>query len=396
MTLIQPDFLTDYAAKTAHLQPSRDQLVRAYENIEASSNAEAAQAEQEALLAPRGPSPSMKSMLENVAKFNLTMGAGNAPGAPPLDQETARQPAPIVAAPVKEMISPPIRALPQPSPEMAPGAEVTPFQPGASRERLFTDIPEAAAKRDPFTAPLGYKRPAPIEPEIVAQPFADVDMKAEIMAMMQPKKPMALGKKVGTYDNLSFKKAFAAARDDGLESFAWKKKRFTTEYAKPERPSFAETRAESGFGIKKGVDETGVSSEMTDALSAIAPVWDAWGMDASKLVTSGKRSKGDWSLHETGDAIDIRFRPEEFLPGLKGADLLNQVEAIEKDIQANLPEGFFIDLSKHGTGWHLHLSQKTEASMQRLNLHGEASGIDPSEIENAVSRAKYESFLKER
>jgi hypothetical protein len=386
-------FLNSYAQEASDIEPTEAQVARAYRNIELAENAEAAQAEQQRLLAPRGPSPEMQAQLA-----------------------AARAYAQSIETPISELdislIEPSRAAEPEPRPKLLGSQsdwKTAEFETYGEEGALLSKAPAIT----PQMAPA---------PEIVAQPFAELD-ETGMKAIAREARPLGA---VKNYNAMPFKSAFRAALDDGLDTFAWKGKQYTTQTkekikvqeekaaARPpalqvgeeritdiadlpryEDPGFTDALEEQGFSIKEGVTAEGVRPEMSHAVKTVAPIFKKLGIDSSGMVlTSGMRDEGGWSFHETGDAIDIRFRPEQVFPGVTGDELRTKIRGVEQRVVEALGAGWDVDLSSHGTGWHLHIEQETEMARQRLHEHGKKHGIKPGEIRNAASKAKYESFLK--
>jgi hypothetical protein len=411
------EFLTRYAERTSNIQPTPEDIARAHRNIEIAGNANAEQAKQERLLSSRGPSPEMVAAMKRVDEFSSRMGhryESTTPTPEPdwkkAEFEIATKDKPLF---LKDRSKLKLRHAPRPA------FKLTIKEPEEIDETTLESI-GPAKKRDPFRAPIGYRGAS--KPETVS-PFEGVDLKSEVMEAMRENKPFG---RVTSYDAMPFAGAFQAARDEGLNTFAWKGKQYTTQTkekikvqeekaaARPpalqvgeeritdiadlpryEDPGFTDALEEQGFSIKEGVTAEGVRPEMSHAVKTVAPIFKKLGIDSSGMVlTSGMRDEGGWSFHETGDAIDIRFRPEQVFPGVTGDELRTKIRGVEQRVVEALGAGWDVDLSSHGTGWHLHIEQETEMARQRLHEHGKKHGIKPGEIRNAASKAKYESFLK--
>jgi hypothetical protein len=403
-TIDTGSFLDSYAAEAEAIQPTESQLLRAYQNIELADNAQAEQDSQRELLAPRGPSPEMQAQLKAATAYAMSMeDADDITLADEAIAEGGFEPWGQVKASL---------GLDAPKPtdwktsefEMY-GEEGAPLQP---ETELLSQAPAIT--------------PPSFEPPDTFSPFGpDEDMGKIAQTVAREARPLGA---VKGYDSMPFKGAFRAALDDGLQTFAWKGKQYTTqtkdmlkaaderqatmpaalkigesritdiadlpEYvepaAEPTEPEVTPQTIQTPYDVQEGATLEGMQPGMETVMQKISPVFEDLG--AEQLITSGKRDKGGWSFHETGDALDVLF------PDMSGEERDAAVEQTKQRLLEKLGAGYEIELSNHGTGWHLHIEQETDASRMRLHEHGKKHGIKPKDVKSASSRAQYKSFLK--
>lgn len=136
---------------------------------------------------------------------------------------------------------------------------------------------------------------------------------------------------------------------------------------------FASYMKQTGVSLaeNKNIDTGAISEKLGPALVKVAPMLESAGIKPE--ITSGKRNRGVWSLHEVGEAIDLR---------LKSADK-NSLKKLKEQLPGS-PIDTFIEGEKgrmwsdgtyeyiiHGKGnnIHLHIERETEESKERLVEH---------------------------
>ena len=138
-------------------------------------------------------------------------------------------------------------------------------------------------------------------------------------------------------------------------------------------PAFRDFMKRTGVKIAGGkkVDTAQIATELGPALEKIAPAMRKAGIVPE--ITSGRRDLGAWSLHEVGEAIDLRLKNaspealkalEEALPGSPTNT------SIHGEKGRMWTDGTF-EYIIHGTGnnIHLHVERETEQAKQRLVQH---------------------------
>jgi hypothetical protein len=279
----------------------------------------------------------------------------------------------------------------------------------AEKPEVLVIPPTEEKAREPFAVPPAI-RTAPSLPK--AEPvFKDPKQFEQIVAEAADEaKP------------LSFKQVFKAARAEGREEFEYKGDRFNTREAgeskgqwasflegrkltspaeqqretrtrlraepfeqrlletdpEPREAAFTDYMKRLGVKIPEGrnVGAEGISQELGPALDKVAPIFNDLGVTPE--ITSGLRSRGNWSLHEVGEAIDLRLRTaspgairklEQALPGTpRSVNIHGEKGRMWGD-------GTY-EYIIHGSGdnIHLHIERETEAAKEKLVGHMIASG----------------------
>jgi hypothetical protein len=162
---------------------------------------------------------------------------------------------------------------------------------------------------------------------------------------------------------------------------------------------FSAAMTRNNVTVKGDIDTSLIHESLGGALDRVAPLLQAAGIDAE--ITSGKRDQKYWSLHETGEAIDLRLKSlsaeglktlKESLPG-KPSPI-----KIEGENGQLWNEGEY-DYVIHGTGnnIHLHIEHETADAKRRLAEHlisiGKADKVNRSALKRYGLLDEFKSQL---
>lgn len=277
---------------------------------------------------------------------------------------------------------------------------------------LLTTKKAEAVKRDPFSKPP-VVRAAPELPE-GKKVFTDQKRFEEIVASAPEEGRL-----------VSFKQAFKTARETGKKEFEYKGDRFNTREkgetearwlsalnvnkvdmpkqtsvpVEPDEvePEFTDFMKKLGVRIPEGknVDAAGVSENLGPALNKVVPVMREAGITPE--LTSGRRNRGVWSLHEVGEAVDLRLNTAspEALKSLKdslpGDPIRTSIHGEKGEMWSDGTYEYII----HGTGdnIHLHIERETKDSKQKLIDHLIEEGKSDKIPKRGLT--KYPSLLKQ-
>jgi hypothetical protein len=134
------------------------------------------------------------------------------------------------------------------------------------------------------------------------------------------------------------------------------------------------------IGSKAGIDMEGVNPTMVPGVERAKEF-----LDAAQILpefTSGKRTKGNWSLHESGDATDLRLKSAgpEGLASLKESMTAKMGKGVKSWADGKpgtlWSDGEF-EYIIHGEGDHIHLHiehETRDAKKRLLNVMKEGGG----------------------
>lgn len=169
---------------------------------------------------------------------------------------------------------------------------------------------------------------------------------------------------------ISFNEAFRKARQAGMSSFEYKGDQFNTRQKDETNEewlltlkqnktpqNFTDYMGRTGVTTAEGkkINLSQISIKLGPALERIAPIFKA--ANITPEITSGQRNWGKWSLHEIGEAIDMRLKTanpkalkqlEDALPG-KPVDTFIEGETAQMWTDGDYQ--YFI----YGKGKKLHL-----------------------------------------
>lgn len=176
-----------------------------------------------------------------------------------------------------------------------------------------------------------------------------------------------------------FSKAFKKARSSGLNEFEYNGELFRTQKKNetdsewltslsktgPTSPTFADLMQTGGITVAAGkqVNPSDIDKSMGGALAVIAPLFEAAGVTAE--ITSGKRERDIFSLHQKGKAFDIRLNTvgaealQTLKDGLPGEPQSIKVRGKKATLWSDGTYQYII----HGRGRkiHLHVEEDSES-----------------------------------
>ncbi len=206
---------------------------------------------------------------------------------------------------------------------------------------------------------------------------------------------------------ISFKKAFKLARTLGKDEFEYKGDRFNTrerdetltEWAEALKTSkefpfsayMAEANIQSAPG--KTVDIKGIDPAMGTAIEKLTPILKAAGIKGE--ITSGKRSQDNWSLHEVGEAFDIRLKTagKEALKKLKATLPGNPVSISIRGKKGQMWRDGDFEYVVHGAGNRIHLHVERETAETKEKLANYLIERGSPEIVSVQGLRKYPNLL---
>jgi len=137
--------------------------------------------------------------------------------------------------------------------------------------------------------------------------------------------------------------------------------------------NFSAFMKETGIKIadKKDINPNEISSNLGPALNIISPILNKAGIIPE--ITSGKRGKGDWSLHEIGEAIDMRLKnasPEainKIKENLPGKPISVNIHGEKGQLWQK--DGFEFIIHGEKDNIHLHIERDTQKTKEALAEH---------------------------
>lgn len=161
-------------------------------------------------------------------------------------------------------------------------------------------------------------------------------------------------------------------------------------------PEFSDFMKRTGVSVAAGksVDTGEIARELGPALDKIAPAFKSAGITPE--ITSGRRDSGNWSLHEVGEAVDLRLKNadeaaiETLEDSLPGSPSRVKIHGEKGRMWTDGTYEYII----HGKGdnVHLHVERETEESKERLVQHLIEKGKTGSVSQRGLSR--YPDLLK--
>lgn len=187
-----------------------------------------------------------------------------------------------------------------------------------------------------------------------------------------------------------------SAQEQGVNPLVEAEIRDTDDQQAVVKHDFTSTMTKLGVSTAKEykIDASKISDRMIPALEKLVPILKAAGIKPE--ITSGKRNKGYWSLHEIGEAFDLRLKNAEpkALKKLKGALPGNAYTTYHdgnKGIGWSEPGWDYI-LHGEGDNIHLHVERETDEAKQRLIRHmiktGRAEKIPPKKKDQFAALIK--------
>lgn len=191
---------------------------------------------------------------------------------------------------------------------------------------------------------------------------------------------------------VSFKEAFKRARQAGMPEFEYKGNRFNTQQAgetdrewlsvlkQNKTPqTFADYMERAGVTSAQGknIDTSTISKKLGPALAVIAPIFKSAGITPE--ITSGQRNWNEWSLHEIGEAIDMRLKTanpqsiQKLEASLPGEPTTTYVEGEKGRMWTDGTYEYFV--YGKGENIHLHIERESPETKQRLIEYMIESGL---------------------
>ena len=163
----------------------------------------------------------------------------------------------------------------------------------------------------------------------------------------------------------------------GLKPTNVKTSRTSTQFIAEEMPKFDSFMKINNIKIAEGknVDTEKINPEMGPALDMVTPMFEAAGIIPE--VTSGNRDNVEWSLHETGDALDLRLKLASpaaikmLKASLGGPGIPVRIHN-EKGLLWRKGDFEYII---HGTGANMHLHIERDTKKTKLNLANHLYGL---------------------
>jgi uncharacterized protein YcbK (DUF882 family) len=163
-----------------------------------------------------------------------------------------------------------------------------------------------------------------------------------------------------------------------MSAEAFRQSRQPNEVAEATEPVFTDFMERAGVQVAQGkdIDVKNLSAELGPAIEEIAPILREAGITPE--ITSGRRDRGDWSLHEIGEAVDFRLKNASSSAIKKLTDSLPG-EGIKVKVHGQKGKlwrkgDFEYILHGSGNNVHLHIERDNRETKESLADHLKVSG----------------------